>query len=179
MKLRSASSSKTLCAALVSAFILFLQSAGWAQSLTASANPPSGGAGVTNSYLTGSGFPAGAITGATVHFGASCAVPAVASGPVIQVTTRECFAAFGFLIPASLTPGSLQSLGVRHSGNNGVQYTQHSKLLDDHRNRQRVGDGFAGRGHIRRRCDTRGCQRKHRQRYHGFGRDLYISTPRD
>ena len=60
---------KTLCTALAPA--LLLPPAGWGQNLTASANPPSGGAGLNNSYLTGSGFPAGAITGATVHFGTS------------------------------------------------------------------------------------------------------------
>jgi hypothetical protein len=106
MKLRSAYSSKTLCAALVAAFILLFPSAGWAQNLTASANPPSGAAGVSNSNLTGSGFPAGAITGATVHFGASCATPEAASGPVTQVTTVGVLRRFGFLIPASLTPGA-------------------------------------------------------------------------
>ncbi len=99
---------KILSTAAAAASILWLQSAGWAQSLTASANPPSGGAGVNDSYLTGSGFPAGAITGATVHFGTSCAAPAAASGPVIQVTTQGVLRRFEFLIPASLNPGSYQ-----------------------------------------------------------------------
>jgi hypothetical protein len=81
-------------------------SSGWAQSLTASANPPSGAAGVNESYLTGSGFPAGAITNATVQFGTSCAAPPAASGPVIQVTAQGILRRFEFLIPASLSPGN-------------------------------------------------------------------------
>ena len=99
---------KILRAALAVAPILLLQPAALSQSLTASANPPSGGAGLNDSYLTGSGFPAGAITGAAVHFGTSCAAPAVASGPVIQVTTQGVLRRFEFLIPASLSPGSYQ-----------------------------------------------------------------------
>ncbi len=56
-------------AALVVASFVLLQSAAQAQPLTGFANPPTGLAGSTNSYVTGSGFPAGTITGATVHFG--------------------------------------------------------------------------------------------------------------
>ncbi len=97
-----------LRATLALSSILLLQSAAWAQKLTVSANPPSGGAGLNDSYLTGTGFPAGAITGAAVHFGTSCAAPAVASGPVIQVTTQGILRRFEFLIPASLTPGNYQ-----------------------------------------------------------------------
>ncbi len=117
MKLRSAYSSKTLAAVLMAASILLVPSAAWAQSLTASANPPSGGAGVSNSTLTGSGFAAGGITGATVHFGTSCLAPQVASGPVIQVTTQGILRRFQFLIPASLTPGTYK---VWVSGTAGV-----------------------------------------------------------
>jgi len=105
MKLRSAYPSKTL-GAVLTASILLVPSVAWGQSLTSSANPPSGGAGVNNSYLTGSGFPAGTITGATVHLGASCATPQVASGPVSQVTTQGVLRRFQFLIPASVTPGT-------------------------------------------------------------------------
>ena len=97
-----------LSAAFAVASILLFEPAGWAQKLTASANPPSGGAGLNNSYLTGSGLPAGTITGATVSFGTSCAAPAVASAPVIQVTTQGVLRRFEFLIPASLSPGSYQ-----------------------------------------------------------------------
>jgi len=94
-----------LSAGLAAAFILLGQSAGWAQSLTASANPPTGVAGVTNSYLTGSGFPAGAISGATVVFGTSCAPPSIASAPA-QVATIGILRRFQFQIPAGLQPGS-------------------------------------------------------------------------
>jgi hypothetical protein len=107
MNLRSAYSTRTpLYWALVFASILLIPSAGWAQSLTGSANPASGGAGVSYSYLTGSGFPAGGITGATVHLGTNCAAPAIASGPVAQVTTQGVLRRFQFLIPASVAPGS-------------------------------------------------------------------------
>jgi hypothetical protein len=106
MKLRSAYSSKTLGAVLMAASILLIPSAGWAQSLTGSANPPTGGAGVSYSYLTGSGFPAGAITGATIHLGTNCAAPAIASGPVAQVISQGVLRRFQFLIPASVAAGS-------------------------------------------------------------------------
>jgi len=106
MNLRSAYSAKATRLALAFVFTLLIPSAGRAQSLTGSANPPSGGAGVSYSYLTGSGFPAGAITGATVHFGTSCAAPQVASGPVAQVTTQGVLRRFQFLIPASIAPGA-------------------------------------------------------------------------
>ena len=108
MKLRSVYSAKKVSVALAVALIPLIQSAGLAQSLAASANPPSGGAGLNASYLTGSGFPAGAITGATVHFGTSCATPAIASGAVIQVTTQGVLRRFAFLIPASLSPATYQ-----------------------------------------------------------------------
>jgi hypothetical protein len=106
--LRSFPFARLFCVALAAVFSLLLPPAGWGQTLTASANPASGGAGVNDSYLTGSGFPAGAITVAAVHFGTSCAAPAIASGPVIQVTTQGVLRRFEFLIPASLSPGNYQ-----------------------------------------------------------------------
>src|SRR5688572_3129148 len=96
-------------AVLMAACVLLGHSAGFAQTLTASANPSSGAAGVHTSYLTGSGFPAGAITGATVHFGATCAAPALASAPVTQVASIGPLRRFQFLIPASLAPGSYKA----------------------------------------------------------------------
>lgn len=93
-------------AVLVPGLLLLGQSRSSAQSLTVSTNPPSGAAGVNNSYLTGSGFPAGAITGATVRFGANCAAPSIASTPVTQVTAVGTLRRFQFLIPASLAPGN-------------------------------------------------------------------------
>jgi hypothetical protein len=98
-----------LYAALIAAFILLQPTdclAVVGPGLTASANPPSGGAGVNFSYLTGSGFPAGNITGATVHFGAACAAPQIVGGPVTQVTTQGVLRRFQFPIPASLAPGA-------------------------------------------------------------------------
>jgi hypothetical protein len=91
---------------LVAAVVVLAPSRGWAQSLTASANPPSGAAGVNNTYLTGSGFPAGAITGATVHLAATCLLPELASSPVIQAVAVGTLRRFQFLIPASLAPGT-------------------------------------------------------------------------
>lgn len=107
MNLRKCFSTRgVLGAALaVASFVLF-QSAAQAQTLTGFANPPTGLAGSTNSYVTGSGFPAGTITGATVHFGPSCAAPATASGPVTGVVTIANLRRFQFLIPASLASGT-------------------------------------------------------------------------
>lgn len=93
-------------AVLVGTFVLLGYSTGSAQSLTATANPASGAAGVNNSYLTGSGFPAGAITDATVAFGQACAAPAVTTSPVLQVTTVGALRRFQFAIPGSLAPGT-------------------------------------------------------------------------
>jgi hypothetical protein len=107
MNLRSLSTARLMVAAVfVGAFLLAGQTTIRAQSLTTSANPPSGAAGVNNSYLTGSGFPAGTITGATVRFGAICAAPSIASAPVTQVVSIGTLRRFQFLIPASLAPGS-------------------------------------------------------------------------
>src|SRR5262245_26339448 len=58
---------------LVAALVLLGHSAGWAQNLTPAAQPAVGAAGVNSAYVMGSGFPAGAITGATVHLGTGCA----------------------------------------------------------------------------------------------------------
>lgn len=92
----------------VVAGIALVQTSARAQSLAGSANPPSGLAGFNDSYLTGSGFPAGTLTG-TVAFGASCAAPALATAPIIQVTTIGGLRRFEFLIPASLTSGTYQA----------------------------------------------------------------------
>ncbi|HUK33529.1 MAG TPA: hypothetical protein VLV86_06450, partial [Vicinamibacterales bacterium] len=86
-----------LCAALAAGFLVFGHSAANAQSLTAAANPPAGGAGVNNSYVTGSGFPAGAISGAVAHFGPTCSAPQTASSPVTQVTVIATLRRFQFL----------------------------------------------------------------------------------
>jgi hypothetical protein len=94
---------------LVAVLLLAGHSTSWAQSLTAAANPASGAAGVSNSYLTGSGFSAGAITGATVHLATSCAAPAAATAPVSRVTAIGPLRRFQFLIPASLAPGSYKA----------------------------------------------------------------------
>jgi hypothetical protein len=106
MNLHRGYSVRALRVALVLGSIQLISSTAWAQSLTASANPPSGGAGVSYSYLTGSGFPAGTITGANVRFGVSCAAPSVATAPVTQVTNQGVLRRFQFLIPASVAPGS-------------------------------------------------------------------------
>jgi hypothetical protein len=107
MILRKCFSTKgVFSAALVVASIALTQSAAQAQSLTPTANPPSGLAGVNDSYVTGSGFPAGTITGSSVVFGTSCAAPAVAVAPVIAVAVIGTLHRFEFLIPASLTTGS-------------------------------------------------------------------------
>jgi hypothetical protein len=92
----------------VVAGVALVQSPARAQSLTPSANPPSGLAGFNDSYLTGSGFPAGTITG-TVAIGASCAAPALATTPIINVTNLGGLRRFEFLIPASLTAGTYQA----------------------------------------------------------------------
>ncbi len=83
-----------------------LQAVAWGQRLTSSANPPSGVAGYNYSYLTGSGFPAGTITGATIEFGDSCASPSVAETPVVKVAVESFLRRFEFLIPSSLKPGT-------------------------------------------------------------------------
>jgi hypothetical protein len=99
---------RSLAAILVPALLLVGQSPTSAQSLTPSANPSSGAAGVNSSYVTGSGFPAGTITSATVAFGTSCAAPSVASVPAGQIIAQGVLRRLQFLIPASLTPGTYQ-----------------------------------------------------------------------
>jgi hypothetical protein len=107
MNLRKCFSTRgVLGAALAVASFVLLQSAAQAQTLTGFANPPTGLAGSTNSYVTGSGFPTGTITGATVHFGPSCAAPATASGPVTGVVSIANLRRFQFLVPASLASGT-------------------------------------------------------------------------
>jgi hypothetical protein len=106
-----------LTAALVVAGLALSQSAVQAQSLTGSANPPSGLAGVNDSYLTGSGFPAGTITGATVSFSSTCGGAVITTGPVIQVAVEGVLRRFEFLIPASLKTGSYE---VSVAGNAGT-----------------------------------------------------------
>jgi hypothetical protein len=95
-----------LGAALVVASIPLLPSAAQAQRVTVSTNPPTGVAGVDNSYVTGSGFPAGAISAASVVFGTGCSGPAVAVAPVIQVAVEGPLRRFEFLIPASVKTGT-------------------------------------------------------------------------
>ncbi len=94
-----------LGAAALVACIALLQFAAQAQTLTPATNPSSGLAGFNDSYVTGSGFPAGAITGASVVFGTSCAAPAVAVAPVIAVSVLLNTRRFEFLIPVSLAAG--------------------------------------------------------------------------
>jgi hypothetical protein len=94
--------------ALLVVGIALSQSAVQAQRLTGSANPPSGLAGVNDSYVTGSGFAAGTITGATASFSASCGSTILATTPVILVSTVGTLRRFEFLIPASLATGSYQ-----------------------------------------------------------------------
>ena len=107
MNLRKLFSAKgALRAMFVVACALLIQSAVQAQTLTPAANPPSGLAGVNQSYLTGSGFPAGTITGATVTFAATCGGTAVATGPVTSVAVEGPIRRFGFLIPKSLATGT-------------------------------------------------------------------------
>jgi len=107
MNLRKTYSAKSIISvALAAASVLLIQPTTQAQTLTPSANPPTGLAGVNDSYVTGSGFPAGTITGGTVSFGASCAAPATATSPVIQVTSLLTTRRFEFLIPASLKTGT-------------------------------------------------------------------------
>src|ERR1700680_2349054 len=106
MNLQKAFSTRgALSAALVVACIVLIQPAAQAQRVTPFANPPSGLAGVDDSYLTGAGFPAGAIT-ATVVFGTSCAPPAVARTPVLQVANEGPLRRFEFLIPSTLATGT-------------------------------------------------------------------------
>jgi hypothetical protein len=97
-----------LTAAVLVVAIAVSQSAVQAQKLTASANPPSGVAGLNDSYLTGSGFPAGTISGGTVSFSATCGGSVIASGPVIQVAVEGVLRRFEFLIPASLKTGTYE-----------------------------------------------------------------------
>jgi hypothetical protein len=107
MKLRTGFAPRSSVRAVLATFLVLLAHVpGWAQTLTASTNPSSGAAGVGTSYLTGSGFPAGSISGAVVHFGANCAAPEVASAPVTQVTVVASVRRFRFAIPASLGPGT-------------------------------------------------------------------------
>ncbi|HTX13684.1 MAG TPA: hypothetical protein VMD77_00205 [Candidatus Baltobacteraceae bacterium] len=108
MNLRKLFSARSiaLSAAILVASVVACQYPAGAQSLTASANPPSGLAGVNNSYLTGSGFPAGTITGGTVSFASSCAGPATATTAVIQVAVEGVLRRFEFAIPASLKTGT-------------------------------------------------------------------------
>ena len=94
--------------ALLVVGIALSQSAVQAQRLTGSANPPSGLAGVNDSYVTGSGFAAGTITGATASFSASCGSTILATTPVILVSTVGVLRRFEFLIPASLATGSYE-----------------------------------------------------------------------
>jgi hypothetical protein len=91
---------------MVTAGIAVFHAAAQAQSLTPSANPPSGVAGVNDSYVTGSGFPAGTITGSSVIFGTTCAAPSVATAPVLQVAVEGVLRRFEFLIPATLATGT-------------------------------------------------------------------------
>lgn len=97
---------RALGAAFVIACFALLQSPAQAQTLTGTTNPPTGLAGVNDSYVTGSGFPTGSITGSSVVFGASCAAPSVATAPVIQVTSLATIRRFEFLIPGSLKSGT-------------------------------------------------------------------------
>jgi len=97
-----------LAVALLVVGIALSQSAVQAQKLTPAANPPSGLAGVNDSYLSGSGFPAGTITGATVSFSSTCGGAVIASGPVIQVAVEGFLRRFEFLIPSTLKTGSYE-----------------------------------------------------------------------
>jgi len=108
MKLRKLFSARcAFRAALVVACFVLVQSAARAQSVTPFANPPSGVAGFNDSYVTGAGFPAGAITGASVVFGTSCSSStAVATAPVIQVAVEGTLRRFEFLIPSSVKSGT-------------------------------------------------------------------------
>ncbi len=93
-------------AALAVALILALVSVGHAQTLATYTNPPSGLAGVNDSYITGSGFPNGTITGATVSFAATCGGTVIATTPVTQVAVETPFRRFEFAIPVSLKTGN-------------------------------------------------------------------------
>jgi hypothetical protein len=96
----------TVAYGVLAACVALVPSAALAQSLTADANPNSGVAGYNDSYLTGSGFPAGTITGATVSLAATCGGTVVATGPVTQVSQAGPIARFEFLIPGVTTTGS-------------------------------------------------------------------------
>lgn len=106
MTLRTGSALKH--AALAAALVLLGTSIGWAQTLSASASPSSGAAGVNNTTLTGSGFPAGTIVGATVSLAPTCAGPAVATAPA-NVTVVATLRRFTFMIPGSLGPGTYKA----------------------------------------------------------------------
>src|SRR5215204_2110957 len=106
MNVRNHAAPRLIRAAMLLAALVCLGHTAEAQTLTASANPASGAAGVNSTTITGSGFPAGVITGATAHFAATCAAPALVSAPVTQVTAVTVLRRFQFLIPASLAPGT-------------------------------------------------------------------------
>jgi len=93
-------------AALAVALVVLLAAAGHAQKLATYTNPPTGLAGVNNSYITGSGFPAGTITGATVSFAATCGGAVITTTPVTAVAVETPFRRFEFAIPASLKTGT-------------------------------------------------------------------------
>jgi hypothetical protein len=88
------------------ALVLALASAADAQTLAANTNPPTGVAGTNDSYITGSGFPSGTLTPATVSFAATCGGTVVATTAVTQVANEPPFKRFEFLIPSSLKTGT-------------------------------------------------------------------------
>jgi hypothetical protein len=94
--------------ALAAALVLLGTSVGWAQTLTANASPSSGAAGVNNSTITGSAFPVGTITGATVSLAPTCAAAASAT-VAARVTSVATLRRFTFLIPGSLVPGTYKA----------------------------------------------------------------------
>ena len=101
MKLRSVFLARyILCAALVVACILLVQSATWAETLTAAAAPASGLAGTT-SYLSGTGFPSGTITGGTVTLSSgSCGGTVAGTAPVTAVANEGILRRFAFVLPS-------------------------------------------------------------------------------
>jgi hypothetical protein len=92
-------------AVLAGAPVLALVSAAHAQTIGTYTNPYTGLAGVDDSYITGSGFPSGTITGATVSFAASCGGAVITTTPVVQTANEPPFRRFEFLIPSSLKTG--------------------------------------------------------------------------
>jgi hypothetical protein len=96
----------TTCAALAVALSLALLSGGHAQTLATYTNPPTGLVGVNDSYITGMGFPAGTITGATVSFASSCGGTVLTTTPVTQVAVETPYRRFEFAIPSSLKTGT-------------------------------------------------------------------------